>query len=122
MDQFPVHTRSRGRGRTGAGHLLIDLRPSGLLRINAPASFGSKYLLDVLPRFMHRYPQVKLEVEFNDRLIDLVAEGYDVVIRVSKIKDSNLVARKFTSSKAVLRTVINLIESLLLTVINALPA
>lgn len=76
-------------------------KPRGLLRINAPASFGSKYLLDVLPRFMHRYPEVKLEVEFNDRLIDVVAEGYDVVIRVGEIKDTNLVARKFTSSKIV---------------------
>jgi len=50
---------------------------------------------------MHRYPDVKLEVEFNDRLIDVVAEGYDVVIRVGDIKDSNLVARKFTSSRGV---------------------
>jgi len=75
--------------------------PSGLLRINAPGSFGSKYLLDVLAQFMHRYPEVKLEVEFNDRLIDVVAEGYDVVIRVGEIKDTNLVARKFTSSRGV---------------------
>ena len=75
--------------------------PSGLLRINAPGSFGSIYLLRVLSQFMHRYPEVKLEVEFNDRLIDVVAEGYDVVIRVGEIKDSNLVARKFTSSRVV---------------------
>jgi len=75
--------------------------PSGLLRINAPGSFGVNYLLDVLPQFMHRYPEIKLEVEFNDRIIDVVAEGYDVVIRVGAIKDSNLVARKFTSSRGV---------------------
>jgi len=75
--------------------------PSGLLRINAPGSFGSKYLLDVFAQFMHRYPEVKLEIEFNDRLIDVVAEGYDVVIRVGEIKDSNLIARKFTSSHSV---------------------
>lgn len=79
----------------------LQEKPSGLLRINAPGSFGTNYLLDVLPQFMHRYPEVKLEVEFNDRLIDVVAEGYDVVIRVDAIKDSNLVARKFTSSKNV---------------------
>jgi DNA-binding transcriptional LysR family regulator len=79
----------------------LQEKPSGLLRVNVPGSFGSKYLLDVLPRFMHRYPEVKLEVEFNDRLIDVVAEGYDVVIRVGEIKDSNLVARKFTSSRGV---------------------
>jgi len=76
--------------------------PRGLLHVNAPGSFGSKYLLEVLPQFMHRYPEVKLEVEFNDRLIDVVAEGYDVVIRVGKIKDTNLVARKFTSSRGVI--------------------
>jgi len=75
--------------------------PRGLLRINAPNSFGTRYLLNVLPEFMHRYPEVKLEVEFNDRLIDVVTEGYDVVIRVGEIKASNLVARKFTSSKIV---------------------
>jgi len=80
----------------------LQENPSGLLRINAPGSFGINYLLDVLPQFMHRYPEVKLEVEFNDRLIDVVAEGYDVVIRVGDIKDSNLVARKFTSSRAVI--------------------
>jgi DNA-binding transcriptional LysR family regulator len=79
----------------------LQEKPSGLLRINAPGSFGSKYMLDVLSQFMHRYPEVKLEVEFNDRLIDVVAEGYDVVIRVGEIKDSNLVARKFTSSRGV---------------------
>jgi DNA-binding transcriptional LysR family regulator len=75
--------------------------PSGLLRINAPVSFGSRHLLDVFSTFMQSYPDVKLEVEFNDRLIDVVAEGYDVVIRVGEIKDSSLVARKITSSKSV---------------------
>jgi len=79
----------------------LQEKPSGLLRINAPGSFGSKYLLNILPQFMHRYPEVKLEVEFNDRLINVVEEGFDVVIRVGEIKDSNLVARKFTSSRAV---------------------
>lgn len=76
--------------------------PSGLLRINAPVSFGSRHLLDVFSQFMQRYPGVKLEVEFNDRIIDVVDEGYDVVIRVGEIKDSNLVARKITSSKSVM--------------------
>ncbi len=75
--------------------------PRGLLRVNAPVSFGSMYILDHLPEFMQLYPEVKLEVEFNDRLIDVVGEGYDVVIRVGETRDSNLVARKFTSTKSV---------------------
>ena len=75
--------------------------PSGLLRVNAPGSFGSRHLLKVFGDFMHHYPEVKLELEFNDRVIDVVSEGYDVVIRVGAIKDSNLVARKFTQSRMV---------------------
>ncbi|MDH5447153.1 MAG: LysR family transcriptional regulator [Gammaproteobacteria bacterium] len=75
--------------------------PSGLLRVNAPLSFGTRRLLDVLPAFMHRYPEIKLEVEFNDRYIDVVSEGYDVVIRVDPDPDSKLVARKFSSSRGV---------------------
>ncbi len=75
--------------------------PAGLLRVNAPASFGSRHLLDIIARFMQRFPDVKLEIEFNDRMIDVVAEGFDVVIRVGEIKDSNLIARKLTSSRAV---------------------
>ena len=77
-------------------------RPRGLLRVNAPLSFGSLYLLDYLPEFMERFPEINLEIEFNDRLIDVVAEGYDVVVRVGSNKDSNLVARQFTSSKSVM--------------------
>ncbi len=76
-------------------------KPRGLLRVNAPVSFSSAYLLDYLAEFMNSFPEITLEIEFNDRMIDVVAEGYDVVIRAGKIKDSNLVARKFTTSKSV---------------------
>jgi len=79
----------------------LQERPSGLLRVNAPVSFGTRRLLDVLPTFLHRYPEINLEVEFNDRYIDVVSEGYDVVIRVGFNKDSNLVMRAFTSSYSV---------------------
>ncbi len=76
-------------------------KPRGLLRVNAPVSFASIYLLDYLSEFMNDFAEITLEVEFNDRMIDVVAEGYDVVIRAGNIQDSNLVARKFTTSKSV---------------------
>lgn len=76
-------------------------KPRGLLRVNAPLSIGSIYLLDYFPEFMRRFPEITFEVEFNDRMIDVVAEGYDVVIRAGKIKDSNLVARQLTLSKSI---------------------
>jgi len=75
--------------------------PRGLLRVNAPTSFGSRHLLEHLSEFLHRYTEVNLEIEFNDRIIDVVAEGYDVVIRVGHVGDSNLVARAFTRSRSV---------------------
>ena len=86
-----------------AGRSISQLQdtPRGLLRLNAPVSFGSIYLLDHLSEFMKRYPEITLEVEFNDRMIDVVAEGYDVVIRAGQIQDSNLVARQFTTSKSI---------------------
>jgi len=49
--------------------------PRGLLRVNAPTSFGSRHLLEHLTEFLHRFPEVNLEIEFNDRIIDVVAEG-----------------------------------------------
>lgn len=75
--------------------------PRGLLRVNAPTSFGTRHLIEYLAGFLRSYPEVNLEIEFNDRIIDVVAEGYDVVIRVGHVKDSNLVARAFTKSKTV---------------------
>ena len=75
--------------------------PRGLLRVNAPVSFGSIYLLDHLSAFMNSFPEITLEVEFNDRMIDVVGDGYDVVIRAGQIQNSNLVARKFTTSKSI---------------------
>jgi len=75
--------------------------PRGLLRVNAPTSFGTRHLIEHLSAFLHRYPEVNLEIEFNDRIIDVVAEGYDVVIRVGKVRNSNLIARAFTRSKTV---------------------
>jgi len=75
--------------------------PRGLLRVNAPTSFGTRHLLEQLSAFLHRFPEVNLEIEFTDRIIDVVAEGYDVVIRVGKVRNSNLIARAFTRSKTV---------------------
>jgi len=75
--------------------------PRGLLRVNAPSSFSQKKLMELLPTFLNTYPEIQLEVEFNDRIIDVVAEAYDVVIRVGHHKDSNLVARQISKTKSV---------------------
>ncbi|WP_312708806.1 LysR substrate-binding domain-containing protein [Stenotrophomonas sp.] len=67
--------------------------PRGLLRIGLP-TIGYRFLLPVLPGFQQRYPQVQLELEFNDRLVDVVNEGLDAVIRSGDLADSSLTARQ----------------------------
>ena len=68
--------------------------PAGSLRIDVHSRFAREYLLPGLPRFLERYPTIKLHIGEGDRLIDLVAEGVDCAIRVGKPADSGLVGRK----------------------------
>ncbi|MBV6288933.1 LysR family transcriptional regulator [Pseudomonas aegrilactucae] len=69
--------------------------PTGRLRVNAPLSFGLKVLSPILVAFMQRYPQLKVELTLDDRLLDVVSEGFDVSLRIrSHLPDSSLVARR----------------------------
>ncbi|HTD04736.1 LysR family transcriptional regulator [Undibacterium sp.] len=67
--------------------------PRGKLRVSMPV-IGYRMLLPVLPEFMRRYPQVELELDFNDRLVDVIEEGLDVVVRSGPLTDSRLMARQ----------------------------
>jgi DNA-binding transcriptional LysR family regulator len=71
--------------------------PAGKLRISAPVSFGSRCLGQIIPEFMSRFPHLQVELELEDRLIDLVANGFDVAVRISRLKDSSLIARKIVA-------------------------
>ncbi len=57
-------------------------RPSGALKINAPLSFGVSHLSPALIEFMERYPDIKTELDLNDRFVDPVADGYDMTVRI----------------------------------------
>ncbi|MFM2475712.1 LysR family transcriptional regulator [Celerinatantimonas sp. MCCC 1A17872] len=72
----------------------IARNPSGKLTISAPSSFGPTQLTPVLMRFASQYPQIELDVNFTDRLVNLVNEGFDLAIRIGKLDDSSLMARK----------------------------
>ncbi len=74
-------------------------RPRGKLRINAPLSFGVLHLAPLWPQFMAAYPEVELEVSLSDRLVDLVEEGYDMAIRISRGGSATYVARKLAVSR-----------------------
>jgi DNA-binding transcriptional LysR family regulator len=74
----------------------------GLLRINAPLTFGNLHLAPLWPRFIAANPKVSLDITLNDRVVDLVDEGYDVAIRITNRLDPQLVSRRLATSRMVL--------------------
>lgn len=69
-------------------------RPKGTLRISLPLSFGLRYIAPQLADFCNRYPELQVEVSFADRQVDLVEEGIDVALRITReITSPNLIAR-----------------------------
>ncbi len=74
----------------------LHAEPRGRLRVTAPMSFGVRHLVPALPDYMTRYPEVSVDLELNDRRVDLIEEGFDLAVRVSRLTDSTLIARKFS--------------------------
>jgi DNA-binding transcriptional LysR family regulator len=72
----------------------LQAAPRGRLRVNAPMSFGFLHLAPAIPDFLARYPEVEVDMIMNDRFVDLVDEGFDVAVRIGRLADSSLVARK----------------------------
>jgi len=74
-----------GRGGRGRNHL-AQRSPSGLLRINAPVTFGIRHLAPLWACSAAVTPRVSLDVTLADRVVDLVEEGYDVAIRIATLR------------------------------------
>ncbi len=73
----------------------------GMLRVSAPMSFGLLHLAPALPDFLLRYPNVDVDMSMSDRFTDLVDEGFDLAVRIGKLHDSSLVARKLAPIRRV---------------------
>jgi DNA-binding transcriptional LysR family regulator len=73
----------------------------GLIRVNAPVTFGILHLAPVWGKFTARYPLVKLDLTLSDRVVDLVDEGYDLAIRIAQLPSSTLISRKLASTTLV---------------------
>lgn len=78
------------------------LQPRGTLRINAPISFGILHLAPLWPQFMQKYPEVELDISLVDRVVDIVEEGYDLAIRISRSGSNANAARKLATSHNIL--------------------
>lgn len=72
---------------------------TGRLRVNAPVSFGAKHLTPLVARFLGHHPGVSIDLTLNDRAVDLIEEGYDIVIRIGVLTDSSLIARRLAPAR-----------------------
>lgn len=85
--------------------------PRGRLRVNAPVTFGSTSLAAALPDYLRAYPEVSVELFITDRVVDLVDEGYDAVIRTGELTDTSLRARALSPYEMVLCAAPSYLES-----------
>jgi len=80
----------------------LDEAPRGLLRINAPMSFGQNHLGPAVAEFLAAHSALKVELILDDRVVDLVGEGYDVAVRIAELPPSTLIARRLAVNRRVL--------------------
>lgn len=77
-----------------------QLQAKGQLKVSCPVSFGLSNIRPVLAKFLDQHPEVILDIDLSDRKVDVVADGFDVVIRASAtLEDSSLICRRFMKSK-----------------------
>ena len=76
--------------------------PRGRVRISAPLSFGIAYLGTTLPAFLHAYPDTCVDFALSDRKVDLVAEGFDLALRIASLEDSSLLSRRLCTVRLLL--------------------
>ncbi|WP_334147646.1 LysR family transcriptional regulator [Hyphomicrobium sp.] len=76
--------------------------PKGVLKVNAPMSFGTLYLGAAIADFMDRYRDLKVELTLTDRMIDPLEEGVDITVRIGTLADSSLIARRIATARMML--------------------
>ncbi|PKU22733.1 LysR family transcriptional regulator [Telmatospirillum siberiense] len=77
-------------------------QPAGHLRLTAPLSFGTSQLAPLLIDFARSFPDIQLDVNFSDRVVNLIDEGFDAAVRVGRPGDSSLIARKLCDIRIIL--------------------
>ena len=92
LNDFQEAEASVGKGK---------IKPTGTLRISTSAAFGRTCILPYLDEFFRAYPDINIDLLFDDDYIDLVKEGIDLAIRIGPLEDSTLIARKIGSSPRV---------------------
>ncbi len=74
----------------------------GTLKVALPMSFGRMHLGPAVNDFLQQHPDIEFDIDFNDRTVDLMQEGFDLAVRIARLPDSSLIARRLASMNAVL--------------------
>lgn len=77
-------------------------RIGGTLKMTAPLSFGLMHLNDVIDEYANQHPNLKFELDFSDRHVDLIEEGYELAIRIGELRDSSYQAKPLTLIRCVM--------------------
>jgi len=96
--QTLIESEAAGRARLHSATLQV----SGLLRVTAPVAFGRKIIAPLVPGLLRDHPDLQIELHLNDAVVDLVAAGFDLAIRIAPLRDSELIARRLADSTRVL--------------------
>ncbi|EJC6803861.1 LysR family transcriptional regulator [Vibrio parahaemolyticus] len=76
--------------------------PQGRLKITVPMSFGVLHIAPLISEFLARYPKIEVDLNLEDKMVDLVKDGFDLGIRIGELTSSNLIAKRLAPCKSVL--------------------
>ncbi len=78
-----------------------ESEPHGTLRLNVPLAFGIREIAPLLAEYRRQFPKVAIDLGMTDRVVDLVEEGWDLAVRIGRLRDSSLLSRKLAEVRAV---------------------
>mgnify|MGYP003116289111 FL=1 len=103
-ERYLIHVREALRAIEDAEFAAGELQevPQGVLKISSPMSFGRLHVAPVIPQFLKKYPQIKIQMDMSDMSPDLVGGGYDIALHAGELSETSLVRRKLAPLHSVL--------------------
>ncbi len=84
-----------------AAAMRLQSSPRGTLKVNAPMSFAMLHIAPAIPKFVARHHELSVDMTMNDRVVDLIDEGFDLAVRIGDLPDSSLIARRLAPNRRV---------------------